>query len=235
MQELKISLEQTNGVVTILEGKAPVQPQLSSVNITGNIKSVLSYLTRRKPNKETSHIEVDRQSGTINLYENQASSERINVFGKIELNKRLSELGINRDKKYTPKELVKVLKFNKFLFDSPQEVDSVIEKINKLSIKVNTTVNKNQANQTGSRSESFDKNIDAESHSLQMNCELYSGGEKVKFTVEIWLDVEGQNVQYWFESVTYAELEVSLSESLVDSVIDEICKIEGFDLPVITK
>lgn len=235
MDTLKLSLENTNGVVTILEGSAPIQPQISSVKINGNIQSVLSYLKRRTPNKDTSHIEVDRQNGTINLFQDESSSTRTNVFGKIELNKKLADLGINKDKKYTPKELVKVLKFNKFLFDSPQEVEKVIEKVQKLQIKVSSSIGKTQATQSGSISNEYSKTIDADLHSLQMNCELYSGGEKVKFTVEIWLDVEGQNVQYWLESVTYAELEVSLSESLVDSVMEEIKELDWFNIPVITK
>jgi hypothetical protein len=237
MGTLKISLDNTNakGVVTILEGQAPIQAQISAVTISGNINAVHAYLLQRMPNKYTSHIEVDKQDGIINLFENQASSERVNVFGKVELNKKLSTFGINKDKKYTPKELIKVLKFNKHLFDSPQEVDKVIEAVGKLSIKVSTTINKTQSNQIGAQSNSFDKNVDAKEQTLQMNCELYSGGEKVKFTVEIWIDVEGQNVQYWFESVSYAELEMSMAESLVDSVLDNICKIENFNLPLIIK
>lgn len=235
METLKLSLENTNGVVTILEGTAPKQAEQSSVKINGNIQAVLSYLKQRKPNKDNSHIEADKQNGTIVLFEDESSSFGKTISGKVELNKKLSELGINKDRKYTPKELVKVLKFNKFLFDSPQEVDKVIEKIQKLQIKVSSTIGKTQATQGGSISNEYSKTVESDLHSLQMNCELYSGGEKVKFTVEIWLDVEGQNVQYWFESVTYAELEVSLSESLVESVLDGIKEIEGFDLPIIVK
>jgi len=235
MDTVKVSLENTNGVVTIFEGIAPKQAEQSAVKINGNIKSVLAYLTQRKPNKDTSHIEVDRQNGTIVLFEDEHSSFGKTISGKVELNKKLSELGINKDKKYTPKELVKILKFNKFLFDSPQEVDKVIEKIQKLQIKVSSTIGKTQATQGGSISNEYSKTVESDLHSLQMNCELYSGGEKVKFTVEIWLDVEGQNVQYWFESVTYAELEISLSESLVDDVVEDIQAIDWFNLPIIIK
>ena len=69
METLKLSLENTNGVVTILEGQAPKQAEQSSVKINGNIQSVLSYLKRRKLDKDNSHIEADKQNGTIVLFE----------------------------------------------------------------------------------------------------------------------------------------------------------------------
>jgi len=236
MENLNLKLDATNGsTLIVLEGQAPKQPEISSVKITGNIYSVRDYLLQRKPNKETSHIEVDRENGSIDLYENQNSSHKINVFGKIEMNKRLQSLGINRDKKYTPKELVRTLKFNKFLFDSPQEVDTVIDKITKLQIKVSSNIGKTQADQTGSFKNEFSRSIEAETHSLVMKCPIYSGGTSEKFTIELWLDVEGQNVIYWLESVSFNDLEITMAEALVDDVIGEIKEIEGFDLPVITK
>jgi len=236
MENLKLQLD-TNGnaTVTILEGNAPQPAELKSVLITGNIKAVHAFLLQRKPSKQTSRIEVNKTEGTIDLFENENSSINTTVQGKIYINKKLAELGINKDKKYTPKDLIKTLKFNKFLFDSPQEVDNVIAKIQKIAVRVSTEIKQNAKTQTGNQSNSFDKTTDAESHNLKMNCELYSGGEKVAFTVEIWLDVEGQNVQYWFESVSFAELEISLAENLVDSVLADIKQIDGFDLPVIVK
>lgn len=235
METLKLSLENTNGVVTILEGQAPKQAEQSRVVIKGNIKAVQDYLTQRELDKNNSHIEADKQNGTIKLFQDASSSFGVFVEGKIEMNAKLAELGINKDKKYTPKELVKVLKFNKFLFDSPIEVDAVIAKVQKLQIKVTSQIGKTQATQSGSIDNQYSKTVESDLHSLVLNCEVYSGSDKVKFTTEIWLDVEGQNVQYWFESVTLAELEVNISENLVDSVLESIKQIEGFDLPIIIK
>ncbi len=233
MEAVKINVEGTNGALTILEGQAPSPKELNKVSIKGNIYAVHDYLVNRKPNKDTSHILVDAQKGSIELHEDADCNFSKNVKGEVSVNTRLSNLGINTDKKYTPKELIKLLKFNKHLFDSPNEVDAVIEKLTRLSIKVTSQIDKTQANQSGSVNNNYSKIVEADHHKLLMNCEIYSGGEKVKFTIEFWLDSEGQGVLFWLESVTLEELIVSMSETMVLEVVDKIKQLPEMNIPII--
>lgn len=235
MSELQLKFEKVDGnIVTVLQGNAPKQPEISSVKIIGNIYSVKDYLAKRKHDKNVSHIHVDANKGVIALVVNPESTQSITVTGKVEINPLVEKLGINKDMKYNTKEIVKMLKFNKHLFDSPQNVDTAIEKLTKLNISVSSKIEKSLPDSKGSVTNNYQKTIEAESINIVFNCELYSGSGKVQFTVEIWMDVEGQSVQFWLESVTYAQLEVEMKEQLVKSVVEDITKIEGFDLPIIT-
>lgn len=235
MSDLQLKLEKVDGnILTVLQGTAPKQPEISSVKISGNIYAVKDYLAKRKHDKNVSHIHVDANKGVIALLVNPESTQSITVTGKVEINPLVEKLGINKDVKYNTKEIVKMLKFNKHLFDSPQDVDAAIEKLTKLNINVSSKIEKTLPDAKGSITNNYQKTIEAESINIVFHCELYSGSGKVQFTVEIWMDVEGQSVQFWLESVTYAQLEVEMKEQLVKSVVEDITKIEGFDLPIIT-
>jgi len=151
----------------------------------------------------------------------------------IDIDHKLENFGINTEKKYTVKDLIKLLKFNKHMFESANEVDGVIEKLMRLSVKVTSQIEKTQPNQSGSVNNNYSKTVEAEHHKLVMWCEVYSGGEKVKFTVEIWLDSEGKSVLFWLESVTLEELIVSMSEKMVGEVIEKIDKLPEMNIPII--
>jgi hypothetical protein len=235
MSELQLKLDKVDGsILTVLQGNAPKQPEISPVKITGNIYAVEDYLKQRSHDKKVSHILVDANIGAIVLLVNPESTQSITVTGKVEVNPLLAKIGINKDTKYNTKELVKMLKFNKHLFDSPQDVDAAIERLTKLNISVSSKIEKSLPDAKGSVTNNYQKTIEAESINVVFNCELYSGSPKVKFTVEIWMDVEGQAVQFWLESVTYAQLEVEMKEQLVKEVVEGIKEISGFDLPIIT-
>lgn len=233
MENLKLTVEHGEGTLTILEGRAPNPKELNKVSIKGNIYAVHDYLKQRTPNKDTSHIIVNAQNGTIELYEDADCNFSKHVKGEIAINSKLENFGINTEKKYTVKDLVKLLKFNKHMFESANEVDGVIEKLMRLSVKVTSQIEKTQPNQSGSVNNNYSKTVEAEHHKLVMWCEVYSGGEKVKFTVEIWLDSEGQGVLFWLESVTLEELIVSMSEKMVGEVIEKIEKLPEMNIPII--
>lgn len=236
MQEIKLNLTTDQNVITILQGDAAKPIEQGKVKVNGNIAAVYDYLQQRikflKPNE--SHIVVDKEKGTITLTENEGSTIEKTIVAKTSTNERLSSLGINTDKKYTAKELVKMFKFNKFLFDSPQEVDNLIARVNSLTVKTNTVVKQTQADKGGNSGFVYEKNTDIELPNLLMNCEIYSGDEKKTFTVEIWGTATDASVLFWLESTELNVLEVTTSDSIIDEIVDKIKKIESFSLPIIT-
>lgn len=234
MENVNLRLESIEGnEIIIREGKAldPVKPQ--QVLITGDIKTVSSFIEKRKDatmealaqfiNDKRAIVEVDKEKMTITLKLDPEYQYGTVVTAKLEPNPDLEQFFINKNKQFTQRDLVQLLKFSRLYFEDFDKHGSLLKAYQAFSAKTYTDLTGDSDNR-GNKNFAFNKKVETGlPATFIMNIPIFKGQEPKRFMVEICLDVTDAAASFWFESIELKELQDIESEKILNDEL-ESCK-----------
>ena len=214
----KVVVHPTGDKVTILHGQAPKQLPLTEpecINITGNIKAVSAFVGVRKacahgvqvldPAKVL--VSVDKAARTISLNTDPENVYNTIVTGRLEVSDDLKPFCINQEKLFDRATLLKLIRFNKALFEDGSKHAALVESLQRVAFKTQAQLEQ-ESNNKGRIRDLIDKSVDAGAFidKFILSAPIFKGEGKVKFTVEINYDATDTGViQFWLESVELKE------------------------------
>lgn len=217
MENFHLKVENAGNEITIREGQALPQREPVKINISGDIKTVSSFVSGRKGvladvaghqfiNKGRAVVEVDKQKRTIVLMLDPADPYGGVITAKMELNPDLVEFSINAKKTFKQKELVDLLKFSGLAFDNYDKHAMLLRSYQVFNAKAYIDMTSDSDNR-GNKSSSFNKKVETNLPvDFVLNIPIFKGQERKRFSVEICLEVTDGGCNFWFESVELKEL-----------------------------
>lgn len=217
MENLHVKIEQVEGgVLTIREGEAlPLVPP-KKIEITGDIKTVASFIKSRKAADESAGFQrinasravvtVDKEKKTITLHLDPQDVNGTVVTSKLESNPDLDQFHINKNKQFDQRELIKLLKFSRLYFEDFGKHGELLKAYTSFSAKTYTDLT-GESDNRGNKNFAFNKKVETGlPAAFVMNLPIFKGQAPKRFMVEICLDVTDSAASFWFESVELAEM-----------------------------
>ncbi|WP_407522600.1 DUF2303 family protein [Lacibacter sp. MH-610] len=228
MEKLELKIENTNGELIIREGNA-VEPlplrEPNIIKIIGDIRSVSAFIKKRQKGHGSQFIDenkaivtVDKHSRTITLQLDPENYYGASVTAKLEQSEELKQFGINTVTKFSRKQLLDLLRFNRLFFPDKNQHAQVLLGLSKLRIKSETEIQQERDNQGNKRSLHDVKTVDDGGlvKEFGITIPIYKGFSPQNITVEICFDVVNGDVQFWLESVGLKEA----MESQIDDIFN---------------
>lgn len=231
MENLHLKVENANGEIVFREGNAlpPVAP--NKISITGDIKTVSSFVAGRKGisdslaglqyiNPARAVVTVDKKGRTIVLQLDPQDVYGATITAKMELNPDLVDFHINDKKTFKQKELVELIKFSRLAFDDAEKHAMLLNSYRAFNAKAYIDMASDSDNR-GNKSSSFNKKVETNLPvDFVLNIPIFKGQDRLKFHVEICLEVTDGGCNFWFESVELAELIEIESETILKKELE---------------
>lgn len=222
----KVVIEKFEGnEITILEGQAHPYREPQKISITGDIKSVNTFLGIRNQSgsglqqidKSKALVIMNKKNRTIKLEIDPENYFGATVTGTLEDSDELKPFGINTQAMFDKKQLVQLLKFSKCYFAEPDKHASMLLAFQKLESTIAVTAN-DSANDRGNKEKLYKKEVTTNAPTeFTMTIPIFKGFPAQQFRVEICLDItDGGAARFWFESV---ELD-TLRKEQIDEIFD---------------
>lgn len=215
MENINLKLESIEGnEIIIREGKAlePREPKI--IAISGDIKTISSFLKIRKDSAFGSQevapasavVEVDKAGMSIVLRLDPEDYYGATVTAKLEHSDELKKWFINQSKTFKLQELAKLIRFNRIDFDDYDKHDMLLRAYQSFNFKTYIEAQQESDNR-GNKNQSFNKKVETglPTHFV-LNIPLFKGQEAKRFEVEICLETTEGSANFWFESVQLNEL-----------------------------
>lgn len=231
MENLTLKVEGNTSEITILEGHALPKKEPVKINISGDIRTVSTFVKGRKDvgdniagyqfiNKGRAIVEVDKQARTITLFLDPTDAYGGVVKAKMELNPDLVEFCINAKKTFKQKELVELLKFSGLAFDDTDKHSMLLNAYRAFNAKAYIDMASDSDNR-GNKSSSFSKKVETNLPAdFVLNIPIFKGQDRKRFSVEICLEVTDGGCNFWFESVELKELIEIESEAILKKELE---------------
>jgi hypothetical protein len=236
MQELKVHIENADNELIIREGKAtdplPVkEPRI--IAISGDIHSVSNFLKIRDAEPENYEpgygsqevdynkalVTVDKFAGTLLLQLDPENHYGASILGTLEQSKEIEPFYINQEKRFDRRQLLKLIKFSRLYFDDKDLHASLMLSLSKLRMKTEQEL-KQQDDQRGNRSSSFERNVIDDNGFAQfftLLIPIFKGFDPVFIRVEICLEPSETGIMFWLESPELVEV----TQSMLDSIFNK--------------
>jgi hypothetical protein len=226
MQKLEMAVSNVNGMpITILEGKALEEKAPIKIQVSGDIKTVSSFIEKRKVtddaglqaiNEDRALVIVNKEELSICLYLDPEDFYGTEIKAKLEMEPELLKFGIESGRKFSQQELIKLLKYGKRWFADPAAHETLLLAYMKLDVKVSANLTNIAPDGRGNRSNTFEKNVTSNiPEDFILLIPIFKGQEPKKFRVEICLDSTDGSTKFWLESVELAELIQIESETIL--------------------
>jgi len=227
----KITIQMPDGytgkepiMVHELTGNLADPINMKSLSITGNIDAVSDWIATRKKNfkPEDAHITIDADTKTIILVIDEHHPINTIITGKFTDNPELVKFGINTTKRYAPSELASVLKLNRIFFPSREQHTALLKNLKNHEAKITTQLKEtddDRGNTENSINTQLASNVD-EKFTLQMP--LFKGSaEKVKFEVNVGIELRDKGISLWLDSVELKELTTEKMDTIMNAKVKE--------------
>lgn len=229
--EMNITIESLQGNELIIrEGNAPDHIDPLVLKASGDIRTVGTFIKGRcvvdnlqRIDPHTTIVTVDKESGTIHLATNPNDKFGSEVSGKLEGSDELKLFGINTERKFSQKQLIKLLKFNRYHFKDPLTHQDILKAYTAFTFQTGTTGHAHvddRGNKSIAVSKQVESNIPKE---FTLKIPIYKGEREIEFRVEICMDVTDGGADFWLESVQLHELQQIEKEIIFARELD-ICK-----------
>ena len=231
MDELKISVTTSgeNPEVVIRHGEALQLHDPVKLNIKGQLKAPRAFYDTRKNllvgewvpyfGRVETHVIVNRNAGTITLQCQEDNVHGDVITGQLKTSTFYEKLGINTGHEYTPADLAKMLRKNRYLFADSTDGMKLISELNSFTAKVNQSIEQKQdtrANKTTKLEQAVESNIPVE---MWVNIPLFEGYPAEKLKVEILLEARHQTVVCYLESIEALEAMHNLKDKYINDEI----------------
>lgn len=201
-------------VLTILEGKANTPREPEKLTLTGDIRSVSTFIKNRKSIghqqqivlSDNTIVTTNKDAGIINLLTDPNNFYGTSVTGKLELSEALKAFRINEKGTMSQKDVVDILKFNKVHFRDRGQQEAMLRAYQAFTYKTQTD-GKNESDARGNKANSIAKTVETNLPAdFVLKIPIFKGEAVKEFRVEICLDLTDGSARFWFESVELHEL-----------------------------
>jgi len=230
MQNLNVKIENVDKELVIRTGAAEVIKDPKPVKFNGTFQAVINWWNKRKLDVardvvKLSHIKYSKQEMKIELIVNEQKDYQDSLTGQIRETSDLSGFGINKDTKWTIEAFKKHIRLKKHLFHSQDEFNKLIKELTTYSTSVSTDINKDSDNR-GNASVGVKREVKTNiPESFQLVLCPYKGYENVQFTVEIYIESEGNAVQLLLFSSALEGLLLKLQEKIFSETLEHFSEI----------
>lgn len=235
---------ESNVTLVIRKGEAAKIYEPLKVNFGASITAPAEYAKHRPETIDASHscVKIDHNDGSITLILNEFDPLKIvKVSGKLSISHELNKFHINLENtEYTIQQLRDKLKPLKYYFNSPDEFNSLIIKLNSFNAKVETFFKDAKVDSTGSVSKQFEQKIlgtkdsDGNDTSIaidfKINVRIYNDYDKVVVPVSLYPVAKQSSVAFKIVSQDLYEKLDTIAEELVTKTLNDIQAIKP--LPV---
>ena len=232
---IKIEVTAESGsTLTILEGSAPPYVAPKKVALSGNVDAPRIWFLDRKEviNAKAANLKVDvaQTDVVIKFREDEKDEFGTHITGNLKPAEELSAFGINQDKLYSPNDLAKFLRKNRWLIatDDLKMFDDAISKLSAFKAKVEREIEQNRDDK-GNKKSLDETKLSAELPLFILSCPIFSGEIPQRFTVEI-----GANVTTEVRLFLYSdELHHIIGRTRGEIIAREIAPFKEAGIPVI--
>lgn len=209
MEKIELNLSNAGTEIIIREGEALELKAPKKIQFLGNINAVKEFLDKRTAingkilqnlQKESALILVDEDGLKISLFLDPENQDGTEIVGKLEFTQYLEQFHINGTKTFTQAELVKILRFSKQLFETPDQQESLLKAYQSFDFTANIKAAA-EADLRGNKSNSLQKiittNLPAD---FILYLPIFKGQDRERFRVEICYDTTDASIRFWFES-----------------------------------
>lgn len=228
MSEIKIDLQPAAGELVIREGAALQLKPPSKISITGNINAPKEYLDKRtainglvlqRLAKESAIIIVDEDKGTITLMLDPENADGTVIIVSLEPTEYLQQFHINGSRSFTQTELVKILRFSKQLFETPDKHEALLKAYQSFDFTASIK-SAQEADLRGNKSNSLQKIIKTNlPEDFILSLPIFKGQPRESFRVEICYDTSDASIKFWFES---PELKALIDQRKIEIFEEEL-------------
>lgn len=211
--------------ITILEGEAPEQFNPEAIVLKGIISAPADFIEQRADtfNPEKSHAIVEKTNGQIILVINEQSvTEKYTIRGVIQKGKKISDLGINTGKIYSPKDLSRRFRLERSLFNSATDHLTLITELRNFDATIKNKVDEEddlRGNTKNALIREVESNIPEE---FDLRLPVIEGEDEEIIEVSIMLEISGSRIFCSLESVDAEEIYENRSEELIEKEVERL-------------
>lgn len=225
IDQLNLGSTDAGKEIIIRKGEALKLQPPRKVELSGSIKAPVEYITKRKADHlpNTVHVIYDKEAGTIELVADELNHYARLIKGTLSLNPKLKPFKINEGGETAIfkdlKSVVKLIRFNKWIFADETRYQELIDALQKFEVKVQAEI-KNIDNGRGNIEKGVKQTVQVNADlTFTASAAIFLGSEVSKFKVEIVTEIRTGAIDYWFESVELEQLmigqrEVAMNEQL---------------------
>lgn len=233
MEKIEVNLmggQPGGSTVTILEGKANTPREPLNLNLSGDIRSVSTFIKNRMAIghhqqivlSDNTIITANKDAGTILLQTDPNNYYGTTVTGKLEISEALKAFRINEKGTMSQKDVIDILKFNKVHFRDRLQQDALLRSYLAFTYKTETDGG-NKADTRGNKATSFNKSVTTDlPEDFVLKIPIFKGEDTKEFRVEICLDVTDGSARFWFESTELHEL-IEIEKEIIFKRELELC------------
>lgn len=232
MENLTLKVDGNTNEIIFREGDAlpPVAPK--KIVISGDIKTVSSFLAKRKgladkrnPGlqgvvTERTLVTVDKEKLTIFLQLDPENEYGTEVTAKLAFTPELEQFFINKNKLFNREELIKLIRFNKIWFADAEAHDKLLKAYQAFTATVNANIGKT-SDTRGNVDNTYKKTVETNvPDSFVLNIPIFKGMDKRRFRVEIAIDSTDASTKFWFESVELNDIIQIESQAILEKELE---------------
>jgi hypothetical protein len=202
--------------IIIRQGSALPLKEPNIIRIEGDLRSVGAFIKGRSgassghSTQELDETKVivytDYKAMTIELLTDPESAYGATVKGRLEESDELKRFYINKEKMWKKDEFVKLLKFSKMYFSSPEAHEKVLAAYTYFTADTSGHINDTKDTR-GNKDVAFKKSVTTNIPlNFMLHIPIFKGEKHKKFSVDICLDVSESSALFWLESVELAEM-----------------------------
>lgn len=191
------------------------------VDLSGVLSAPKDFFLSRKElhDPKKCHVTFSRSAMVIELRVDEASKFGASVKGRLETNPDLSVFQINSGNTRTIKQLLEVVRKNRYFFPDREEQIEIVSRLMNFQATVQKSI-EDSNNNRGESNKSLAIKIDHKIHeAFKLQMPIFKGTESVTFRVEIQVDATDAGVVVWLESPELRELELQVRDSLIEKNI----------------
>lgn len=225
---VELNITPSGKELIIRHGEAPVEKKPKSIVINGMLAAPSQFLAGKRPEAVTSHIQIAKDKGTIELHIQDTDPDTEHVIkGSLSQDSILKMFAINSDKRWTIQEFLKFIKTMRYYFKDRAAHSKLVESLQKWSVAVDRVITEFNDNKGNSdfRLETKVRAVEGLITQFDLNISIFQGYEKFQFTVEIGLDPKNTAVMLYLISDDLIELEIGQREGLIEK---ELAKFSDF-------
>lgn len=224
-QNIEVKVAEGQTVLEIRHGQALELREPIGYEYDTQINGPSTFIKQRGDliDKTKAVITVDKEARTIVLETDPGNHYGHTINGRIIIDPRIEEFGINKATRYTRDSLVNFLRMNRFYFPDKEAHARLVAAVRTFEANVNTDV-KVESDLRGNKNASVNKKVTTDvPFEFTMALPVIKGGVMKTFTVEVCLDVTDGGIKFWFESPEVKEI----IEDVVTIAFDEETKLFG--------
>lgn len=231
MQNVYFQTEEFNGnELTVREGKALELKPPIKIEISGDIKTVSSFIDKRKTASDDAGLQyiiperalvtVDKSALSITLQLDPENCYGTEVTAKLSFTPELEQFCINKNRLFNREELIKLIRFNKIWFPDAEAHDKLLKAYQAFTATVNANIGKT-SDTRGNVENAYKKTVETNvPDSFVLNIPIFKGMDKRRFRVEIAIDSTDASTKFWFESIELNDIIQIESEAILKAELE---------------